>query len=126
MIREILMIVFVTCATLSSQLLIKHAVINIAIRTPGLAGFEWLKTAVLSPHVITAVALQGVGFLVWVVVVSRVKLGIAFAISGAFFYVLLAAVSWWLYGERLTPGQWVGLVFISTGVVMVSMLGRAS
>ncbi len=124
--REFLMIVFVTCATLGSQLLVKQAVMNIALRTPGLKGLDWLMAAVLSPQVIAAVALQGIGFLVWVVVVSRVKLGMAFAMSGAFFYILLAALSWWLYGERLAPGQWAGLALISTGVLMVSLLGRAS
>lgn len=123
--REFLMILFVTCSTLGSQLLIKQAVLNMAIRTPGLRGLDWLMAAVLSPHIIAAIILQGVGFLMWVVVVSRVKLGLAFAVSGAFFYILLAALSWWLYGERLAPGQWVGLAFISTGVLMVSMLGRA-
>ena len=65
-----------------------------------------------------------VGFVVWVVVVSRVKLGVAFAISGAFFYLLMAAVTWLLYGERLTLWQWAGIALISTGVLMVSMLGQ--
>ena len=71
-----------------------------------------------------AIAVQAVGFVVWVVVVSRVKLGVAFAISGAFFYLLMAAVTWLLYGERLTLWQWAGIALISTGVLMVSMLGQ--
>ena len=53
-----------------------------------------------------------------------VKLGVAFAISGAFFYFLMAAVTWLLYGERLTLWQWAGIALISTGVLMVSMLGQ--
>lgn len=126
MIREILMILFVTCATLGSQLLVKHAVVQIATLTPGLKGVDWLVAAVTSPQVLAAVAVQGVGFVVWVVVVSRVKLGVAFGMSGAFFYLLLAAVSWWLYGERLVPAQWAGLVFITVGVLMISLLGRAT
>ena len=126
MIRETLMILFVTCATLGSQLLIKHAVIDVAARSPGLKGSDWLIAAVMSPYIIAAIVLQGVGFLVWVAVVSRVKLGVAFGMSGAFFYILLAAVSWWLYGERLAPMQWAGLAFITAGVLMVSALGRAA
>ncbi len=124
MIREVLMILFVTCATLGSQLLIKRAVLDLATRAPGLKGFDWMLAAVTSPPVIAAVALQGLGFLVWVVVVSRVKLGVAFAMSGASFYILLAAASWWFYGERLAPGQWLGLILISTGVLLVGSLGR--
>lgn len=125
MLREVLMILFVTCSTLGSQLLIKHAVSQIALRQPALAGWHWLWAALTSPTVITAVLVQGIGFIVWVVVVSRVKLGVAFALSGAFFYVLMAVVTWLLYGERLTLWQWCGIALISAGVLMVSMLGQA-
>ena len=120
--HEILMIVFVTCTTLGGQLMVKHAVTQIATREPALAGWHWLLAAMLSPGVLAAVVLQGIGFAIWVVVVSRVKLGVAFAISGSFFYVLLALLSWWLYGEKLAVGQWMGIVLISTGVLMVSLL----
>jgi multidrug transporter EmrE-like cation transporter len=67
--------------------------------------------------------IQGVGFVVWVVVISRIKLGLAFALAGAFLYILMALVSWQLYGERLAPLQWVGIVLVSAGVLMISMLG---
>lgn len=122
MMHEILMVVFVTCTTLGGQLMIKYAVTQIAAREPALAGWHWLLAAMLSPGVLAAVVLQGVGFAVWVVVVSRVKLGAAFAMSGSFFYVLLALLSWWLYGEKLAAGQWIGIVLISAGVLMVSLL----
>jgi multidrug transporter EmrE-like cation transporter len=120
------MILFVTCSTLGSQLLIKHAVAQLALRTPQLTGMSWLVAAVLSPTVIAAIVVQGIGFLVWVVVVSRVKLGVAFAISGGSFYLLMAVVTWLLYGERLSPWQWAGLVLISIGVLLVSLLGPAA
>lgn len=124
MIRDLLMIVFVTCSTLGSQLLVKRAVTGIAARMPVPRGTDWLLAAMMSPWVWTAVAIQGVGFVVWMVVVSRVKLGLAFAVSGSFFYILLALLSWALYGERLAPLQWGGIVLVSVGVLMISMLGR--
>lgn len=124
MIREILMIVFVACSTLGSQLLIKRSLLQLAVRSPDLKGFDWLMAAVLSPGVLSAVAIQGLGFVIWVVVVSKVKLGMAFAINGASFYILMAAVSWWLYGERLTPVQWGGIVLVSAGVLMLSSMGQ--
>lgn len=119
MIREVLMIVFVTLSTMGSQLLVKNGVNILAERAPGLAGMQWLLAAILSPSIIAAVAIQGVGFMVWVVVVSRVKLGVAFAISGAFFYLLIALASWYFYGEKLNPWQWGGLALISTGVILM-------
>ncbi|MGV8932960.1 MAG: hypothetical protein ACOH1R_12725 [Luteimonas sp.] len=120
------MIVFVTCSTLGSQLLVKRAVMGIAARVPVPRGVDWLLAALLSPAVWLAVAIQGVGFIVWMVVVSRVKLGLAFAMSGAFFYILLAALSWYLYDERLAPLQWGGIVLVSVGVLMISLFARST
>ncbi|HEY1036498.1 MAG TPA: hypothetical protein VGE09_16100 [Pseudoxanthomonas sp.] len=122
--REVLMILFVTCSTLGSQLLIKHAVARLGTHDPVLRGLDWIVAAMTSPTVLLAIAVQAVGFVVWVVVVSRVKLGVAFALSGAFFYILMAAATWLLYGERLTMGQWAGIALISAGVLMVSLLGQ--
>jgi len=120
------MILFVTCSTLGSQLLVKRAVTQIAQRDPVPQGFQWLLAACFSPEVIAAVAIQGIGFVVWIVVVSRIKLGLAFAVSGSFFYVLIALASWLFYGERLAPVQWLGLILVSSGVLMMSLYGRAA
>lgn len=125
MIREFLMILFVTCSTLGSQLLVKHAVEQIAARDPVPTGLPWLVTAMLSPSVIAAVCIQGIGFMVWVVVVSRIKLGMAFAISGSFFYLLIALASWYFYDERLTPMQWFGIALVSCGVLLLTQAGKA-
>ena len=119
MIREIPMIIFVTLSTLASQLLVKNGVNIIAARSPGLKGFQWLVAAVLSPSIIGAVMIQAVGFLVWVVVVSRMKLGVAFAISGAFFYLFVALASWLIYDEKLNFLQWGGVAMISCGVLLM-------
>lgn len=125
MIREILMIIFVTLSTMASQLLVKNGVNNLAERMPGLKGAQWLMAAVLSPSIIAAVAIQGVGFLVWVVVVSRMKLGVAFALSGGLFYFLIALSSWFFFGEKLALAQWAGLSLISAGVLLMALAGKA-
>lgn len=122
--REILMIIYVTCSTLASQLLVKYAVTQVAARDPVPRGVDWLMAACLSPALIAAVLIQGIGFLVWVVVVSRVKLGMAFAIAGSFFYILIAVLGWLLYNERLGPLQWGGIALISIGVLMMTLTGK--
>ena len=125
MIREILMILFVTLSTMASQLLVKHGVTTLGERAPDLKGFPWLMTAVLSPSIIAAVAIQGIGFLTWVVVVSRMKLGVAFAISGGLFYFLIALSSWFFFGEKLALAQWMGILFISAGVLLMALAGKS-
>ena len=117
---EFLIIVIVTCMTLGSQLLLKKAitVIGPLLQSDKLA---FLAAAFTSPYVLSAIAMQGFGFILWMFVLSRVKLGIAFALSGAFFYLLIALSSWYLYGERLTIQQWAGLILISVGVVLMTL-----
>lgn len=117
--REVLLILLVTSCTITSQLLTKFGVNRLPVRDPSINFTSWLYGVVTSPSIIAAVAIQAVGFLIWVIVVARVKLGPAFAISGGFFYLLLALSSWVLYGERLNALQWGGLVLISGGVVMM-------
>lgn len=126
MIRDLLMILFVTCTTLGGQLLLKQAVSQIAARNPAPTGTDWLVATFLSPGVWAAIVIQGIGFIVWVVVISRIKLGLAFALAGAFLYILMALASWQFFGERLAPFQWIGIVFVSIGVLMISMLGSGT
>lgn len=125
MIRELLMIVFVTLSTMASQLLVKNGVTTLAQRTPELKGLQWLVAAMLSPSIILAIAIQGAGFLVWVIVVSRIKLGVAFAISGSLFYFLIALSSWLIYGEKLVPAQWLGISLIAGGVLLMTLTGKS-
>ena len=121
MLRDLLMIVFVTVTTLGGQLLIKDVAMHIGQRTPALQGFDWMLAVLSAPKIWASILLQAIGFLAWVAVLSRMNLGPAYAAFGAFFYILLALASWWLYGERLAPLHWGGIVLVSAGVVMLSM-----
>lgn len=117
---EYLMVAVVTVLTVGSQLLLKKAIIVIGPLSQG-DKIAFLCGAFTSPYVITAIAMQGCGFILWMFVLNRMKLGIAFGMSGAFFYFLIALCSWYLYGERLSLQQWVGLLLISSGVLMISL-----
>lgn len=121
MLPEILMILVVACSTLGSQLLIKYAVTQVALKSPELVGMHWLIAVVTSMPLMLAIAVQGMGFLIWVFIVSRMKLGVAFAISGSFFYILNALAGWLVYGERLGAFQWIGLLVISVGVLLLTL-----
>lgn len=124
MLRDLLMILLVTFTTLGGQLLIKDAVVGIASRMPAPQGMDWVLAVLQSPKIWLSIGVQALGFLAWVAVLSRMKLGPAFAIWGAFFYLALALVGWWLYGEKLGAMQWMGIIFVSVGVLMISVLGQ--
>jgi len=115
------LIFVVTLCTIGSQVILKkgvHQLIDV-LRTEGPLAF--VLSAAVSPVVITAVLLQGAGYVVWLFVVAQERLSVAFAISGSFFYLTIAFVSWMLYDEKLSIQQWFGLILITLGVLLVTL-----
>lgn len=116
-----LLILIVTFMTIGTQLILKKAVGNIAgiLKDSGVVPF--LLAAVSSPYILLALALQATGYVLWMIVLTGERLSIAFAISGSFFYIVMAGASWYFLGERLSFAQWAGLVLITCGVVLVTL-----
>src|SRR5882757_2185086 len=120
MLNKLLIIAF-SVTTALGQLLLKRGIA--ALGGPGTLATlpKFLLDAVRSPWICAAVATQGVGYILWMIVVSRVKLGVATASAGAFFYILIALSAWGLYGESLTYLQWLGIGLITIGVTCVGL-----
>ena len=83
--------------------------------------WKFLSAAATSPWICGAVAVQGLGYILWMIVVSRVKLGVATASAGAGFYILTALAAWAVFGESLSAVQWAGILLITIGVTCVSL-----
>src|SRR5271168_4221115 len=82
---------------------------------------RFIANAALSPWIYASVALQVFGYVLWMLVVSREKLGAATASIGAGFYALMALSAWLIYGETLSPLQWTGIVLVTLGVICISL-----
>jgi drug/metabolite transporter (DMT)-like permease len=122
--KEIFLILLVSLNTIASQLVLKNGLQRLEPPGGGLSGVVmFVARGAVSPYVIAAVGLQVLGYLLWWFVVIRVKLGLAFAISGSMFYLLMAAASWWVFGETLTALQWLGLVLVTIGVLCLTSGG---
>ena len=118
-----LLVLLTTLCTIGGQLILKRAVTDLRpLLAQGPIDFLW--GAAFSPLVYAALALQVLGYVSWMFVISKEKLSIAFALSGSTFYLLMAAASWYFYGERLGQAQWLGLLLISVGVVLVTTTAR--
>ena len=116
-----LLIVAVSINAVLGQLLLKRGIGALGGTTSLAMLPRFIVGAVRSPWICTAVAIQGLGYFLWMIVVSRVKLGVATASVGGAFYLLVALSAWGFYGEALTSLQWVGIVLITIGVVCVSL-----
>lgn len=117
----VLLVFVVTLLTIGSQLALKAAIGQVAsvLTERGPLAFVW--AAITSPGVLLAISMQGIGFIVWWFVITQERLSVAFAISGSFFYLVMALASWLIYDEKLTIQQVIGLVLITIGVLMVNL-----
>ena len=107
--------------TTASQLLLKKGVTQLG-GVKSLADFpRFMLLAVTSPWIVLSVCLQIVGYLLWFMVVTREKLGIAVAFTGASFYILMALSAWYFYGETLALLQCVGIGLIILGLIFVTL-----
>jgi drug/metabolite transporter (DMT)-like permease len=116
-----LLILIVTLNTVVSQLFLKRAINGIGPPSQFDGVGRFILAAALSPWVYASLVLQVLGYVLWMFVLAREKLGVATASLGAGFYILMALSGWLVYGETLAPVQWLGILLITAGVVCVSM-----
>lgn len=115
------LILAVTLNAVVGQMFLKRALATLGGLTT-LANFpKFILEAAKSPWIYSSIAIQGFGYILWMVVISRVKLGVATASTAAGFYVLSALAAWAIYGESLSFVQWLGIVLITIGVICVSL-----
>ncbi len=105
------------------QLLLKHALATLGGRDALSFIPKFISEAILSPWIYLSVAVQGLGYFLWMVLISREKLGVATASVGAAFYLLMPVCAWAVYGESLTALQWAGMGLLTLGVACVSLGG---
>jgi drug/metabolite transporter (DMT)-like permease len=121
-----LLLIAFTLTAVISQLVLRRA-LNELGSPAGLSGLlRFMGNAAFSPWIYTSVALQILSYVIWMLVVSREKLGVATASVGAGFYVLMALSAWLIYGETLSALQWAGIALVTLGVVCISLGGVTS
>jgi drug/metabolite transporter (DMT)-like permease len=116
-----ILIVAVTVNAVLGQLLLKRALATLGGRQAMANLFGFLQQAIASPWIYASIAVQGLGFCLWFVLISRAKLGVAAASVGAGFYILMPLSAWMFFGESLTYLQWIGIGLITIGVTCVGL-----
>jgi drug/metabolite transporter (DMT)-like permease len=116
-----LLIVAVAVNAVVGQLLLKHAIATLGGRAALETMSKFILDAATSPWMYASFAIQGLGYFLWIVLISREKLGVATASVGAGFYILMPFCAWVLFGESLTNVQWLGVGLITAGVTCVSL-----
>ena len=116
-----LLLILASINTTASQLLLKKGVTQLGGVKNLVDLPRFMLLAVTSPWIMLSVLLQIVGYVLWFMVVTREKLGVAVAFTGASFYVLMVLSAWYFYGETLAVLQCVGIGLIILGLICVTL-----
>ncbi|MBI1244334.1 MAG: EamA family transporter [Alphaproteobacteria bacterium] len=72
-----------------------------------------------NPFVVLGLGCYVVSVAVWILVLSRVEVSLAYPMLSVG-YVVNALAAWWLFGENLTPSRIAGIAVICFGVWLLS------
>ncbi|PTU32660.1 DMT family transporter [Stenotrophobium rhamnosiphilum] len=99
------------------------AIIGEVVATSALkASNEFTK---LGPSVVV-IAGYIIAFYFMSLALRSIPVGVAYAIWAGLGVVLVAAIAWIIYGQKLDPAAIVGMTLIVTGVVVMNLFSKVS
>jgi drug/metabolite transporter (DMT)-like permease len=117
--KDYLLLFFNVLLTVTGQLLLKQGMINVGRIGSFKSALPMLAKAFLNPFVLGGIAVYGVTTMVWLVILSRVKLSVAYPMI-SFGYVLSIFFAWLLFKEPVPRTRVIGAILISIGVYLVA------
>lgn len=117
--KDILLIVFSVLLATSGQLLLKQGMIRVGKISSLASAPSMILTALLNPIVLAGLAFFAISALSWMVVLSRVKLSVAYPMV-SLGYVAVVFFSWLIFKESVKPITIVGCLTIALGVFFIS------
>jgi drug/metabolite transporter (DMT)-like permease len=93
-----------------------------ALGAPGTSMAAGLARAVISPYVLLGLFLYAVSSAFWLVVLSKWALSYAYPMI-ATNYLLVVLLSRMFFRETVAPFQWVGIVLMVAGLMLVARFG---
>lgn len=112
-----------TVNSVISQLVLRRGLQDLVSPTSLTNLPRFIGNAALSPWIYASITLQILSYVMWMLIVSREKLGVATATVGAGFYTLMALSAWLVYDETLSLVQWTGIALVTLGVICISLGG---
>jgi drug/metabolite transporter (DMT)-like permease len=117
--RMILTLIIFCCTAalgFTGQTLIKAGLNEVHVANH--SGLQWMLHAYTNLRVVAGAVLVGFGFLLWILVLSRLDLSQAMPML-AITYVPWLIIARVALKENVTVAQWVGVVLITVGVYFV-------
>ena len=117
--KDILLLLCNVLFTVTGQLLLKQGMLRVG-RVGGLDRIiPTLMTAFTNPFVIGGIVTYGFTTMIWLIILSRVKLSVAYPMI-SLGYVISIFFAWMLFNESVPKVRAVGAVVICIGLYLVA------
>ncbi len=108
------------CFNVAGQVAMKRGMTEVGFITGELARLPAMAVrALTTPYVLFGFAAYGVSAALWLIILSRVDLSLAYPVL-SLGYVLVVLSSWLLLGEQVNLSRWLGVFIICIGVYLVT------
>ncbi len=117
---QILQLVSFTFLMSIGQILFKKTALSLAVNSnEGLGLLDGIFKALSVPWLYMALCVYGIATIFWLYILQRIPLSLAYPFS-AFAMILVPIIAVYLFGERLAWSYWIGVLFIFTGIIIIS------
>ncbi len=105
------------------QILLKLGVNQLAPRIPKINSFQSIFqvifTYLTNYFILSVLVLYGMGFFLWLTILSKFQLSFAFPAASAAVYLLIILCSWLFLHENVTLWRVAGTLLIAIGIFLV-------
>ncbi|MEK7398744.1 MAG: EamA family transporter [Candidatus Poribacteria bacterium] len=117
--KDALLIVFSVTLAAIGQMLLKYGMIKVGRISSIESVPSKLLTAFINPFVLSGLFIFGISALSWLIVLSRVKLSIAYPMV-SLGYAAVVILSWFIFKEPLKLVSLIGCATVILGVFLIS------
>jgi drug/metabolite transporter (DMT)-like permease len=84
--------------------------------------FQAIIQLMISPYILGGLVLYGLATVLWLFILSRVELGVAYPIQ-SLAYIMAVFGAYWIFNEPLSMPKIVGCLLILAGVIFIGWRG---
>lgn len=118
--QTFLILGFAILSAVLAQLLLKKGVLKLGVLDFSIQGLLSLIPRILqNVWLMGGLFLLGVAFLLWLFVISRIKLNVAYPVVASLTIGLIALFSWLFFKEHLELIQVLGIALIIFGILLL-------
>jgi drug/metabolite transporter (DMT)-like permease len=117
--KDVLLLFFNVLLTVFGQLLLKQGMLHVGRVASVKDALPKLIEAFLNPFVVGGIAVYGFTTMVWLVILSRIKLSVAYPMI-SLGYVLSIFFAWLFFKESVPKIRVIGAIVICIGVYLVA------